>query len=67
MSPVNGDQCLIRKEMKVLEVKMVECECIFCGSMIAVGRFVVPGAWICGSCITRLEEPLDWDMVDCRV
>jgi hypothetical protein len=57
-------QCLILIEMNVLEVKMVEC--IFCGSLIAAGRFVVPGSWICSSCIIRLEEPLNWNTVGCR-
>jgi hypothetical protein len=46
---------------------MGECECIFCSSLIAAGRFVVPGAWICSTCITHLEEPLNWNTVGCRV
>jgi len=57
-------QCLIHKEMSMSEVKMVEC--IFCGSLNAAGRFVVPGAWICSSCVTLLEDPLSWDSVGCR-
>ena len=56
-------QCLIPAEMNVVEVKMVKC--VFCGSLNAAGRFVVPGGWICISCITSLEEPLDWNPVGC--
>ena len=40
-------------------------KCVFCGSSDSAGRFVVPGAWICSSCIARLEEPLDWNPVGC--
>jgi len=50
-------------EMNLLEAKMVEC--VFCSSLNAAGRFVVPGGWICSSCITRLEEPLDWNPAGC--
>ena len=50
-------------EMNVLEAKMVEC--VFCSSLNAAGRFIVPGGWICSSCITRLEEPLDWNPAGC--
>ena len=57
-------QCLILTETNVLEVKMVKC--IFCGSLIAAGRFVVPGSWICNACVIRLEEPLNWNTVGCR-
>jgi hypothetical protein len=34
--------------------------------LIAAGRFVVPGSWICSSCIAHLEEPLNWNTVGCR-
>ena len=57
-------QCLIPTETNMIEVKMEKC--VFCGSLNAAGRFVVPGAWICSSCITRMEEPMDWNPVGCH-
>lgn len=57
-------QCLIPSEMNAAEAKMEKC--VFCGSLNAAGRFVVPGRWICSSCTTRLEEPVNWNTVGCR-